>query len=138
MRTLVTLLLQRLRRDRLQLLIWIVGIALLALFSVSAVEKTYGDPAGRENILQLAVANPSILMLRGTPEGGGLDQFVFFEIFTFIVVLAGLMNTFLSVRHSRAAPPAARTAWRRLQSQPHTSSVGSVTPSAPLRLTTST
>ncbi|MGM7778669.1 ABC transporter permease [Arthrobacter sp. KNU-44] len=108
MSTLVTLLLQRLRRDRLQLLIWIVGIALLALFSVSAVEKTYGDPAGRENILQLAVANPSILMLRGTPEGGGLDQFVFFEIFTFIAVLAGLMNTFLSVRHSRAEEESGR------------------------------
>jgi ABC-2 type transport system permease protein len=108
MNALVTLLLQRVRRDRLQLLIWIVGIALLALFSVSAVEKTYGDPAGRQNILQLAVANPSILMLRGTPEGSGLDQFVFFEIFTFIAVLAGLMNTFLSVRHSRAEEESGR------------------------------
>jgi ABC-2 type transport system permease protein len=108
MNALVTLLVQRLRRDRLQLLIWIIGIALLALFSVSAVEKTYGDPAGRENILQLAVANPSILMLRGTPEGGRLDQFVFFEIFTFIAVLAGPMNTFLSVRHSRAEEESGR------------------------------
>lgn len=108
MNTLVTLLSQRIRRDRLQLLIWIVGIALLALFAVSAVEKAYGDPAGRQNILQLAVANPSILMLRGTPEGSGLDQFVFFEIFTFIAVLAGLMNTFLSVRHSRAEEESGR------------------------------
>jgi ABC-2 type transport system permease protein len=108
MNILVTLILQRIRRDRLQLLIWIAGIALLALFSVSAVEKTYGDPAGRENILQLAVANPSILMLRGTPEGGGLDQFVFFEIFTFIAVLAGLMSTFLAVRHSRAEEESGR------------------------------
>lgn len=108
MSSLVTLILQRLRRDRLQLVIWIFGIALLALFSVSAVEKAYGDPAGRAGILQLAVANPSILMLRGTPEGGGLDQFVFFEIFTFIAVLAGLMNTFLAVRHSRAEEESGR------------------------------
>ncbi|MFH5877576.1 ABC transporter permease [Arthrobacter sp. NA-172] len=108
MNAVFTLMLQRIRRDRLQLLIWIVGIALLALFTVSAVDKAYGDPSGRQNILQLAVANPSILMLRGTPEGGGLDQFVFFEIFTFIALLAGLMNTFLAVRHSRAEEESGR------------------------------
>jgi ABC-2 type transport system permease protein len=112
---------QRLRRDRLQLVIWLLGVPLLALFSTTAVHQSYGDLAGRSNIIQLAIANPSILMLRGTPEGGGLDAFVFFEIFTFIALLAGLMSTFLAVRHSRAeeesgraeligSTPAARTA----------------------------
>ncbi|MDQ6739944.1 MAG: hypothetical protein M3021_06155 [Actinomycetota bacterium] len=120
MSTLSVLLRQRARRDRWQLTIWIAGIGLLAVVSASAVAQTYGDYAGRENILRLAIANPSILMLRGTPQGGRLDAFVFFEIFTFLALLAGFMSTFLAVRHSRAeeesgraemiaATPAART-----------------------------
>ncbi len=118
--TLSVLLRQRLRRDRWQLIIWIAGIGLLAMVSASSVAQTYGDPAGRGNILRLAIANPSILMLRGIPQGTGLAAFVFFEIFTFLALLAGFMSTFLAVRHSRAeeesgraelvaATPAART-----------------------------
>jgi ABC-2 type transport system permease protein len=96
------LLAQRLRRDRIQLLIWILGIGLLGLFSADSVAQTYGDEAGRIGIIRLAVANPAILMLRGLPQGTGLAAFVFFEIFTFLALLAGLMSTFLAVRHTRA------------------------------------
>ncbi|MFT2817109.1 ABC transporter permease [Leifsonia sp. A12D58] len=119
MSTLTVLLRQRIRRDRMQLAIWIIGIGLLALFSASAVEQTYGDAAGREGIIRLAVSNPAILMLRGVPQGSGLDAVVFFQIFTFLALMAGLMSTFLAVRHTRgeeeslrveltAATPAAR------------------------------
>ena len=108
MSTLGILIRQRLRRDRVQLIIWISGLALLALFATASVTKSFGDAAGRVNIVQLAIANPSILMLRGTPQGGGLDAFVFFEIFTFIALLAGLMSTFMAVRHSRAEEESGR------------------------------
>lgn len=108
MSTLGILIRQRARRDRVQLIIWILGVPLLALFSTTAVQQSYGDLAGRSNIIRLAIANPSILMLRGTPEGGGLDSFVFFEIFTFIALLAGLMSTFMAVRHSRAEEESGR------------------------------
>jgi ABC-2 type transport system permease protein len=108
------------RRDRLQLIIWILGIGLLALLSTSSIQDTFGDSASRSAVLRLAVANPSILLLRGTPNGAGLNAFLFFEIFTFLALLAGLMNTFLAVRHTRAeeefgraelvgSTPAART-----------------------------
>lgn len=111
---------QRARRDRAQLTVWILGTGLLAVFSAVAVADTYGDAAERASILKLAVANPSILMLRGLPAGGGVDAFVFFEIFTYFALLAGLMSTFLAVRHTRAeeetgraeliaSTPAART-----------------------------
>ncbi len=108
MSTLSVLLRQRARRDRWQLIIWIAGTGLLALVSASAVAQTYGDYAGRVSILRLAIANPAILMLRGTPRGAGLDAFVFFEIFTFLALLAGLMSTFLAVRHSRAEEESGR------------------------------
>ncbi|MGO4103635.1 ABC transporter permease [Leifsonia sp. YAF41] len=118
--TLRVLLLQRIRRDRIQLIIWILGIGLLGLFSANSVEQTYGDETGRLGIIRLAVANPAILMLRGLPQGTSLDAFVFFEIFTFLALLAGFMSTFLAVRHTRAeeetgraeliaSTPAART-----------------------------
>ena len=42
MRTLLPLVLQRLRRDRWQLLAWAAGLAALALFSASAIAQSYG------------------------------------------------------------------------------------------------
>ncbi|HEY8281002.1 MAG TPA: hypothetical protein VIG28_00865, partial [Leifsonia sp.] len=119
-RVLTLLLRQRLRRDRWQLVIWIACIGLLAAFSAESVVTTYGNAASRAELIRLAIANPAILMLRGLPQGTGLAATIFFEIFTFLAVLAGLMSTFLAVRHTRAdeesgraelveATPAART-----------------------------
>ncbi|WP_431278997.1 ABC transporter permease [Leifsonia poae] len=108
LRVLGVLLRQRLRRDRWQLLIWILGIALLALFSASSIQTTYGDANGRVDLLTLAIANPAILMLRGLPQGSSLGAVTFFEIFTFLALLAGLMSTFLAVRHSRAEEESGR------------------------------
>ncbi|MEF2976641.1 ABC transporter permease [Subtercola sp. YIM 133946] len=111
---------QRLRRDRAQLLIWVLGTGVLAAGSVASVVKTYGTPQDRAGILQVAVANPTILVLRGLPDGTSTGGFAFFELFAFLAVLAGLMSTFLVVRHTRAeeetgraeliaSTPAART-----------------------------
>ncbi|WP_199245890.1 ABC transporter permease [Leifsonia sp. AG29] len=93
---------QRLRRDRWQLLTWILSIGLLAAFSGAAILQTYASEAGRLEVMRLAIANPTILMLRGIPQGTSIAALTFFEIYTFNAVLAGLMNTFLAVRHSRA------------------------------------
>jgi ABC-2 type transport system permease protein len=93
---------QRLRRDRWQLAIWVVGIGALALFSAAAIRQTYGDQSSQADILQIAIATPAILMLRGLPRGAGQGAFTFFEIYAFLALLAGLMSTFLAVRHSRA------------------------------------
>ncbi|GAA1448286.1 ABC transporter permease [Leifsonia poae] len=106
--TLGVLLRQRIRRDRWQLLVWIVVIALLAMFSAASIQNTYGDPAGRAELVKLAIANPAILMLRGLPQGTGLASVTFFEIYTFLALLAGLMSTFLAVRHSRAEEESGR------------------------------
>ncbi|WP_434315777.1 ABC transporter permease [Leifsonia sp. P73] len=106
--TLGVLLRQRLRRDRWQLLIWILCIAFLALFSAASIDQTYGSATGREELIRLAIANPTVLVLRGLPQGTGLAAVTFFEIYTFLALLAGLMNTFLAVRHSRAEEESGR------------------------------
>jgi ABC-2 type transport system permease protein len=108
MRVLGVLLRQRIRRDRWQLIIWILCIALLALFSASSIQTTYGGAASRAELVKLAIANPAILMLRGLPQGTELASVTFFEIFTFLALLAGLMSTFLAVRHSRAEEESGR------------------------------
>lgn len=99
---------QRLRRDRVQLALWIVGVAALALMATTAVGSTFGDTAERESILHLTLIAPAILMFRGTPNGAGEGQFGFFLIFAFLATLAGLMSTFLAVRHTRGDEEAGR------------------------------
>lgn len=99
---------QRLRRDRWQLLSWVASIGALAFFATTAVASAYGDDASRAEILHVATATPAILILRGLVRGPALDAFTFFQIFAFLGVLAGLMNTFMAVRHTRAEEEAGR------------------------------
>ena len=108
MNLLGVLLRQRLRRDRVQLVLWIVGTAALALMATTAVTTTFGDTAEREGILRLTMIAPAILMFRGTPNGADEGQFAFFLIFAFVALLAGLMSTFLAVRHTRGDEEAGR------------------------------
>ena len=106
--TLRALLRQRLRRDRWQLVIWLLSIGALAAFSAASIQQTYASAAARLQLMRLAIADPTILVLRGLPQGSTLAALTFFEIFTFLALLAGLMNTFLAVRHSRAEEESGR------------------------------
>ncbi len=102
------LLLQRLRQDRVTVSIWVASTAFLALVSSIGVAREFDTAADRSGILRLAVANPTILLLRGLPQGADLDQFIFFQIFTYLGLMAGLMTTFLVVRHTRAEEESGR------------------------------
>ncbi|MEI5584208.1 MULTISPECIES: ABC transporter permease [unclassified Agromyces] len=101
MNRLAVLLAHRVRRDRVQLALWIVGTAALALMATTAVADTFGDRAERESILRLTILAPAILVFRGTPNGAGEGEFATFLILAFLALLAGLMSTFLAVRHTR-------------------------------------
>lgn len=117
----ISLLRQRLRRDRIQLALWILGTALLAVLTVSAVQQSYGSEVNRVGVLTTVAANPVILLFRGLPSGSDVAAFSAFLILPFLAMLAALMSSFLAVRHSRTeeesgraelvgATPAARTA----------------------------
>jgi ABC-2 type transport system permease protein len=109
MRSFWVLLRQRIRRDRWTLTIWIVSTGALALFSAVAIIKTYGSEVERSSILALAVdQGRAILLLRGLPDGTSNGQFTFFQIFTYLALLAAFMSTFLAVRHSRAEEESGR------------------------------
>ena len=108
MSTLWPLLGLRLRRDRVQLPIWVLSLAGLVLLSVPAVAAGFGSPAEREGLVRLAISAPSILMLRGVPKGADVDALIFFQLFTFLAVMVAFMSTFLAVRHSRAEEESGR------------------------------
>ncbi|MBG6224771.1 ABC-2 type transport system permease protein [Arthrobacter sp. CAN_A2] len=101
MTTFPALLGQRLRRDGVQLLLWTVGTALLAYLTYVSVAQAYGTDEARASILAVVMANPVILLFRGLPSGAGEGAFMLFLIFPFLALLAGMMSSFLAVRHTR-------------------------------------
>jgi len=101
MTRLLVLLRQRIRRDRLQLALWLAGTGLLAWAAVTAVFDTFGEESDRREILAVAVATRTILVFRGTPNGVEDGAFVFFLLFAWLALMGGLMSTFLAVRHTR-------------------------------------
>ncbi len=92
----------QLRRDRLTMSVWILGTALIAVGSVAAVAKEYGTHAQQQTVLTLALVNPSVLAFRGAPHGLGTGSMLWFELFSWLAVVVGLMNTFFATRHGRA------------------------------------
>lgn len=99
---------ERIRRDRWQLLLWILGTALLAAMTYVGVSQSYGTAQDRAALLATAIANPVIMLFRGLPSGSGEGAFMLFLIFPFLAFLAALMSTFLAVRHTRAEEEAGR------------------------------
>lgn len=92
----------QLRRDRWQLVIWIAGIWLLTVGSAAAAAKEFGTPEQSAGLVKLATQNPALLAIRGAPNGVDLGAVLFFELFTFLAIMAALMTTFMVVRHTRA------------------------------------
>lgn len=96
------LLRMRLRRDALQLSIWILGTVALVGATVIGVRTQFPTVADRQGLLATALANPVILLFRGLPSGSDEGAFAAFLIAPFLMLLAALMSTFLAVRHTRA------------------------------------
>src|SRR6187549_3825627 len=92
----------QLRRDRIVLPIWIAATALLALAGAKGVQGEFGSAAERASVLKLALATPSLLAIRGVPDGPSLGSYVYFQVFCYVAIMAALMSTFLVTRHSRA------------------------------------
>lgn len=98
----IALLALRLRRDRVQLLLWILGAAALAVASAAGVDRSFETEADRRALLAAALANPVILLFRGLPSGSDPGAFLAFLVLPFLALMAALMSAFLVVRHTRA------------------------------------
>ncbi|MES2093622.1 MAG: polyketide antibiotic transporter [Actinomycetota bacterium] len=89
------------RRDRWQLLIWILSTGLFAAFSATAVLSEFGGLRERTALMTLAASNPALLAIRGLPDGVSAGSVISFQVSTYLAIMAALMSTFLTVRHSR-------------------------------------
>ncbi|WP_285727111.1 ABC transporter permease [Psychromicrobium xiongbiense] len=92
----------RFRRDRVRVPVWVLVFAFTALFVAAALAKTYGDPAERLAVLRVLATDPTLLALRGAPDGNSSGGFFVVEIGSYLLLMVALMNSFLAVRHSRA------------------------------------
>ncbi|MDP9026522.1 MAG: polyketide antibiotic transporter, partial [Actinomycetota bacterium] len=81
------------RRDRVTLAIWVLAIAVLAAGSASAVATEFSGSVARAAVLKLGLATPSLLALRGIPNGDSAGSLLWFQVFAFLAVAVGLMNT---------------------------------------------
>ncbi|WP_258803155.1 ABC transporter permease [Pseudarthrobacter sp. NS4] len=102
MAAVVRLALLQARRDRAILAAWILGIAGLGYAAATAVTTQFGADNERAALVAVAAASPAFLFLRGLPDGISSGAVTFFQGYSFTAVLAGLMSTFLVVRHTRA------------------------------------
>ena len=91
---------QRLRRDAVQLILWIGGTAALAASGFAGVVTSYGGEQERVALLATVMANPVILLFRGLPSGAGESQMVVFLLLPWlgwamlgIPLIAGLVIT---------------------------------------------
>jgi ABC-2 type transport system permease protein len=99
-----------LRRDRVRLPVWVLGITLLVLVTASSVKGLYPTQADLDLAAETAQSNAALIALQGPAYGldtlGG--QVVFnFGAFGFVVV--ALMGIFLVGRHTRADEETGRT-----------------------------
>ncbi len=90
-----------LRRDRVQLPIWVAGTTAMLAVSLSATREQYPTEADRIGALRGVVDSPALLLLRNAPTGASTGALGMFQILTFLAVLAGFMSTLAMVRHTR-------------------------------------
>jgi ABC-2 type transport system permease protein len=102
MHAFIRLLLAQLARDRWTTPVWVLGIAALGAAAASAIATEFASEDERRAIITVAASSPAFLFLRGTPDGTSVGAVAFFQAFSFMAVLAGLMSTFLVTRHTRA------------------------------------
>jgi ABC-2 type transport system permease protein len=98
----------RLRRDRMLMPVWIIVMAFSVLFVAAALASTYNTESLRVAVIRLAAVDPTLLALRGDPDGSSAGAFFMMEIGAYLGILVGFMNTFLAVRHTRADEQAGR------------------------------
>ena len=91
-----------LRRDRIMLVIWIYAFAALAGASAYGFKKLYPTAAGREQFVVTSNHNGALLSIYGPFYGSSLGSFTAWRDTVLCGLFAGIMSTFLVVRHSRA------------------------------------
>jgi ABC-2 type transport system permease protein len=90
-----------LRRDRIQLPAWLVGLSLILWVTVSSIVGLYPGEEERVRLAVTSAHSPVTLMTNGLVSGASLGATVMTQAFVSLAVGAGLMSILAVVRHTR-------------------------------------
>lgn len=104
-----TLIRLNLRRDRLSLPVWILGIGAVAASTFSTIAALYPEPAERASLVLSISANPAFLAITGPIAGSSIGSIGAWRIGAVGTSLVALMAIFTVIRRTRADEEAGRT-----------------------------
>jgi ABC-2 type transport system permease protein len=96
-----------LRRDRISLPLWILGLAGFTAATTALWARDFRDSAQLIEETRITVASPGIRML-GLASGPSIGGYAMVRDYLLIAVLAALMSTFAVVRHTRQSEETSR------------------------------
>jgi len=89
-----------LRRDRVVLLSWLLGLTALTAYSAVGFAKTLTTQQDVVKETAMMAGNAGIRMV-GLPSGANVGAYTMVRIYVTLAILAGLMSTLAVVRHTR-------------------------------------
>lgn len=98
-----------LRRERISLTAWVVGIGLVAASTFSAIAALYPDPAERTALVQSIAINPAFLAITGPIGGTSVGAISAWRVTAVGTSLVALMAVFTVIRRTRADEETGRT-----------------------------
>ncbi len=90
------------RRDRIVLPVWVYALTVIALSGGFGIKTIYKTAKDRLSIAATVHRDPALSFLYGQLHGSSLGAIVTWRYLSYAALGAGLMTTFLVVRHSRA------------------------------------
>lgn len=90
-----------LRRDRIQLPVWLLALTLLQVMTISSVLGLYTTEAERLTLAVASARSPVSVIFNGIVSGTSVGATVMTQSFMVIAVAAALMSTLCVVRHTR-------------------------------------
>ncbi|MDA0170333.1 ABC transporter permease [Solirubrobacter taibaiensis] len=97
-----------LRRDRVMLPGWVLGLGLAVLVTASSYADLYKDPASRREVVTTLGETPATLALYGRIYADSIGGLVGWRLGGIALALAGLMTILLVTRHTRAEEESGR------------------------------
>src|SRR4051794_9424528 len=91
-----------LRRDRILIPAWVLGLGLAVLVTASSYADLYQDPASRREVVTTLGETPATLALYGRIYADSIGGLVGWRLGGIALALAGLMSILLVTRHTRA------------------------------------
>jgi ABC-2 type transport system permease protein len=98
-----------LRRERIPLVAWVLGIALVAVSTFSTIAALYPDAAQRMALAQSISVNPAFLAMTGPITGTSVGAISAWRVSAVGTSLVALMAVFTVIRRTRADEEAGRT-----------------------------